>query len=622
MQTFGCFGVPSYLQTFFTSVKETLPDSPFAHINTWEALQQELLATSEGIDQWILRKSEIQNVIKNLPKYNLKVDLDDFIIKIMEAGFKTDPQKTMAFLADIIELDDLTNSLVNNKSYSEFKNFDDWAAEEVNKCASPPHHQVNSIRSNVWHSYKHILCFIPNVVNTLLGSLNILDTGNLDVTIWDKYLILTILAKTLEIPSYIITAIRPYFDTSTKAYVAGTMIILGIVVITRLIGKLFDFHSVIYTENLNQAYKNGEIEPAIGQDKESDEILNALRIGKSVIIVGESGIGKTKLMHHVVTKIEDEQALLGKTIRKVDTAALIGNNSFGHAAIMRRIMSELLPTDIPFIDQLKQIVNISTVLDALEDKFMKGTKKIQFVGALTSEEFEVLRKKDDESGGSFLSEVEVIRITSTPDTQIRLIVLNEILKKAPDIHVTDKAVDKIVELSKLGKGGIPRKALKLLDKAIGECRGILLSPKYVLPKLIKKRQYLKSLYLRMQVERSRDPLIEAEIKEMKSSIDKWEEKSSVIDSRIKKVKTVYAERQQLEKTHHGLMHRISMVSTKPPIHAKDKVLVLLYVYHGIFQMKALIEKQIKEVPTQIPVQIDESLLERLVTRPPRFGPKS
>ena len=59
----------------------------------------------------------------------------------------------------------------------------------------------------------------------------------------------------------------------------------------------------LYAENLSQLAKRGELDPAWGREEEVNQVISHLSSGISPVLVGEAGVGKTKIAESLAAKI-------------------------------------------------------------------------------------------------------------------------------------------------------------------------------------------------------------------------------------------------------------------------------------------------------------------------------
>ncbi|MBI4276250.1 ATP-dependent Clp protease ATP-binding subunit [Candidatus Uhrbacteria bacterium] len=123
-----------------------------------------------------------------------------------------------------------------------------------------------------------------------------------------------------------------------------------------------------YSHDLTQLAKAGALAPCVGRDKEIDAILRVLEGGKtSVVLVGNPGVGKTKVVEGIAERIltEEVPAVLHekRLISLSIPAFLSGGSAIGELEErLYRIMHEIdrAGNVVLFLDNLQSLVGITT----------------------------------------------------------------------------------------------------------------------------------------------------------------------------------------------------------------------------------------------------------------------
>ena len=159
-----------------------------------------------------------------------------------------------------------------------------------------------------------------------------------------------------------------------------------------------------YGENLTKKYYITN--PAIGRDKEIDEIiLILLTPEKSALLIGKPGIGKTALVEGLGYRIQQgliPDALKGYELIKINISSLLGNvNTEGvEENKLQLLVKELQNKNniILFIDEVHLLVSRNTTnlnvdfANMLKPGLDRGT--IKMIGATTTEEYEAYIIRD------------------------------------------------------------------------------------------------------------------------------------------------------------------------------------------------------------------------------------
>src|SRR5690606_26096604 len=88
-----------------------------------------------------------------------------------------------------------------------------------------------------------------------------------------------------------------------------------------------------YTQNLNQAAKDGKIDPLIGRDYEVERTIQILcrRRKNNPLLVGEAGVGKTAIAEGLAWRITEgsvPEILAEATVYSLDMGALLAGTKY------------------------------------------------------------------------------------------------------------------------------------------------------------------------------------------------------------------------------------------------------------------------------------------------------
>lgn len=128
----------------------------------------------------------------------------------------------------------------------------------------------------------------------------------------------------------------------------------------------------IYSRNLNDLASKGKIDKIVGREKEFRQMFNILgrRKKNNLILVGNGGVGKTSICHHLANLIVEKKAPAAyhkKKIIQMDISSMIAGANF------RGMFEERLKG---FLDEVKNdknyIIFIDDIHNALSDKSQAG----------------------------------------------------------------------------------------------------------------------------------------------------------------------------------------------------------------------------------------------------------
>lgn len=233
-----------------------------------------------------------------------------------------------------------------------------------------------------------------------------------------------------------------------------------------------------YSTNLNEAFKQGELDPIIGRDWELTRTLEVLsrRRKNNPLLVGEPGVGKTAVAEGLAQKIVEQavpEDLFEAEVFSLDMGALLAGTRYRgdfekrFKALIKALESR--PHAILFIDEIHTIIGAGAVQGGAMDasNLMKpalSSGKLRCVGATTYEEYRGIFEKDralarrfqkiDVSEPTVLETFEILKgLKSQFENHHHVKYTLPALKMAVDLsarfitdrHLPDKAIDVIDE---------------------------------------------------------------------------------------------------------------------------------------------------------------------------------
>ncbi|MCP8970775.1 ATP-dependent Clp protease ATP-binding subunit [Ectobacillus ponti] len=157
--------------------------------------------------------------------------------------------------------------------------------------------------------------------------------------------------------------------------------------------------------NLNDAAKEGRIDPVIGRDKEIERVIEILnrRNKNNPVLIGEPGVGKTAIAEGFALRIVEGKVpakLANKEIYVLDVASLVSDTGIRgqFEQRMKDLLEELQQHEniILFIDEIHTIVGAGSAqgsMDAgniLKPALARGD--LQVIGATTLKEYRIIEK--------------------------------------------------------------------------------------------------------------------------------------------------------------------------------------------------------------------------------------
>lgn len=163
-----------------------------------------------------------------------------------------------------------------------------------------------------------------------------------------------------------------------------------------------------FCTNLNAMALRGELDPVVGRETEVEKIVQVLarKNKQNIIVVGESGTGKTAIVDGLVMRIINKQVpeeFHGSIIYSLDMGALIAGTKFRgeFEERLKKIIDAIQknPNNILFIDEIHMIRGAGSTGESSMDasnilKPALATRAIRVIGATTHDEYRKHFEKD------------------------------------------------------------------------------------------------------------------------------------------------------------------------------------------------------------------------------------
>jgi len=238
-----------------------------------------------------------------------------------------------------------------------------------------------------------------------------------------------------------------------------------------------------YGRNLTQQAADGEIDPVIGRDRETERIVQILsrRMKNNPILIGEPGVGKTAVIEGFAQRVADGTVpanLRDLQIYSLDIAALIAGSKYRgeFEERLRKVMKEITDRGdiLLFIDEAHTLLGAGGAegaLDAvsiLKPALSRGL--IRIIAATTATEYRKYFEKDKALARRF-QKVQV----DQPDAQTAQLILTGLRERYEQHHkvqITDEAIKAACEMSDrfIPDRFLPDKAIDLIDEAAARLR--------------------------------------------------------------------------------------------------------------------------------------------------------
>ncbi|MBR5848443.1 MAG: ATP-dependent chaperone ClpB [Bacteroidaceae bacterium] len=239
-----------------------------------------------------------------------------------------------------------------------------------------------------------------------------------------------------------------------------------------------------YAINLNEAARNGKLDPVIGRDDEIRRILQILsrRTKNNPILIGEPGTGKTAIVEglaHRIVRGDVPENLRDKQIYSLDMGALVAGAKYKgeFEERLKAVVNEVLKSEgniILFIDEIHTLVGAGKsegAMDAaniLKPALARG--ELRSIGATTLDEYQKYFEKDKALERRFQSVM-----VNEPDKMSTISILRGLKERYESHHkvsIQDDALIAAVNLSDryITECFLPDKAIDLIDEAAAKLR--------------------------------------------------------------------------------------------------------------------------------------------------------
>jgi ATP-dependent Clp protease ATP-binding subunit ClpA len=252
-----------------------------------------------------------------------------------------------------------------------------------------------------------------------------------------------------------------------------------------------------FTQNLNQAAKEGKIDPLIGREAEVERVIQVLcrRRKNNPLLVGEAGVGKTAIAEGLawrVTEGDVPEVLAEAVVYSLDMGSLLAGTKYRGdfeqrlKAVLKQLKAN--PNAVLFIDEIHTLIGAGSAsggtLDAsnlLKPALSSG--QLKCIGATTFNEYRGIFEKDHALSRRF-QKIDVNEPTVEQTVQI-LRGLKTRFEEHHGIKYSASALSAAAELSAkfINDRHLPDKAIDVIDEA-GAAQRIL--PKSKQKKVIGK----------------------------------------------------------------------------------------------------------------------------------------
>jgi len=246
-------------------------------------------------------------------------------------------------------------------AYPHIPNLSEWlrACQKNLETPQKTHLTAPSEFRKIWNA---AIRFLTNFIDTFLIAFSLFDVGKDPQSAWEASSMLDIYYKFFMLPTVVVLLIKlllPLAELQVYAVAAGVVFLL-MILLTIYVRYFRPCPDVLphCIANLTKDAKEGKIPPVYGREKEVDELIKLLESNMRPMLVGQSGVGKNKIVEELARRIalgEVPNCLKGKKLFQVNTASIAGGGFFGYADQMKVLLSRIgnLSQVILFFDEIQ-----------------------------------------------------------------------------------------------------------------------------------------------------------------------------------------------------------------------------------------------------------------------------
>jgi len=232
--------------------------------------------------------------------------------------------------------------------------------------------------------------------------------------------------------------------------------------------------------------RQGKLDPVVARDREIRMIAEVLgrRSKPNVILVGDTGVGKTAVVNGLVHKLAENKiggTLSGTQVFELDFGSLIAGASYKGEVEdrLKNIITEIKQYEkaILFIDDIHSLLDkqggASGASSLLKPELARG--ELTVIGATSVDNYTKFVESDEAFNRSF----EIIKIEE-PNEMVALRMLKEIIpnfEKHHGLKVAPDVIEETIRLSKryLKERALPDAAVDLLDRTMAAVKMVSVS---------------------------------------------------------------------------------------------------------------------------------------------------
>ena len=425
-------------------------------------------------------KAELKKVLQKLELPNLEL----FFEKLAKTEIERPSSKQVSELLDLIDLGKIEACIKSKNPF--FNGCRAWASE----YAASGFCQEAKQTARATRTHNVVTQFFPNLGYTLRRAFDLFDSSHPPSSLYEYGVLITMYFHFFCLPYILFKALSAVIAAPAMVLLTATLII-GLTV-----GALYVYlrwirscpKQVIFCENLSEKHRNGELHPVTGREDEFRQALACLNPTKqgttvNLLLIGEPGVGKTEFMNGLAQRLKDREVFKFKNWSLFGAPGAIQSPGDKMETAFREVKGF----------EQKPVFCCDELGDAKDQvaAFLKpvlNNDSIQFVGSMTKAQYEKLKLEDK----AFEERFKPIFLNPTNKEQTIRILKEKIRRSAPDLSYSQKALEKIFELSELRGYCQPRRAITILDQLINRVQQFKIE-QYTTPELSAATEALNCL---------------------------------------------------------------------------------------------------------------------------------
>ncbi|MBI2370905.1 MAG: ATP-dependent Clp protease ATP-binding subunit [Deltaproteobacteria bacterium] len=228
--------------------------------------------------------------------------------------------------------------------------------------------------------------------------------------------------------------------------------------------------------NLNLLAHQGKLPLIVGRDREIEQMMEILchkERANSVMLIGDTGVGKTAVVEGLARKLEMEPHTVPRRLRNCQIVN-VQMNTIVAGTILRGMFEERIQNIINelrekhhlilFVDEAHTLIGAGSALGVPSDaanifKSALARGEIRIIGATTATEYKSIMAEDEALARRF----RVVTVTepTVDDTRKILFGIRPRLEQNYHVQLTDEAIESALEMSRRYQ-----RSLKMPDKPI------------------------------------------------------------------------------------------------------------------------------------------------------------